>query len=779
MLPPILLTLCAIFPQQTADYPIQPVPFHQVKIEGGFWGPRLETNRDVTLWANFAKCDETGRIRNFSEAGARLRGKEAGEFEGIYFNDSDVFKVIEGASFTLAQGYDEKIDQKLDEIIAAIASAQEEDGYLYTARTCGDVDYTYPGIEGRWAHLAHGHELYNVGHMYEAAVAHFQATGKRSLLDVALKNADLIVRTFGDGEGQIYDTPGHEEIEIGLVKLYRLTGERKYLDQAQFFLESRGQKDKREKLYGEYVQDHLPVLQQTKAVGHAVRAGYLYSGMADVAALTGNQEYIDVLDKLWNDVVSSKIYITGGIGARRSGEAFGAPYELPNKTAYNETCAAIANAMWNHRMFLLHGDAKYLDVLERILYNGFLSGVSLEGDKFFYPNPLESDGKYAFNQGSTERKGWFNCSCCPVNIVRFMPSIAGMIYATQDDTCFVNLYINGKAELELSKQKVEIEQITDYPWKGEIRIDVDPEYAAEFEMRFRVPSWTGEDLFPSNLYAYQSPRKPVFRVEVNYEDVLAEIENGFVSIRRIWEPGDKVRVYFLMRQLRVVSSEKVGTNKGHFAMQRGPLVFCIEEVDNGNLQDLAVPPNPPRHGRIRPDFDYGYRPEKLNGIIELGGEMARHQPGGRGKPLKSNLIAIPYFAWGNRGPNQMKVWMPESLENVPKPPIEGLFSAYTSHCYSNDSVRAIQDGNIPKSSSDHSIPRLTWWDHKGTIEWVEYQFSRPRIVTASEVYWFDDEGKGGCRIPKSWNMFYRDGVEWVPVPVPIKGPLPVSVTSFL
>ncbi len=764
--------------EPAVDYPIQPVPFHQVKIEGGFWGPRLQTNREVTLWANLYKCEETGRLANFAEAGAKLRGRGAGNFEGIYFNDSDVFKVIEGASYTLAQHFDPMVDERLDEIIADIASAQEKDGYLYTARTCNDVDYTYPGVEGRWTHLAHGHELYNVGHLYEAAVAHFQATGKRTLLDVALKNADLVVRTFGDGEGQRYDTPGHEEIEIGLVKLYRLTGEQKYLDQAQFFLGARGQKDKREKLYGKYVQDHLPVLEQTEAVGHAVRAGYLYAGMADVAALTGNQQYIDVLDKLWNDVVSSKIYITGGIGASRSGEAFGEAYELPNLTAYNETCAAIANAMWNHRMFLLHGDAKYLDVLERILYNGFLSGVSMEGDKFFYPNPLESDGRYAFNQGSTERKGWFNCSCCPVNIVRFMPSLAGMIYATQDDTCFVNLYVNGSAEVDLAGQEVSLKQITRYPWDGKIRVDVDPAYPAEFELRFRVPGWAGKRPMPSDLYRYAMPIEARFFINVNYERVPLEMKDGFAVVRRVWEPGDKVQLTMYLKEHRVLASDHVEANQGHFAIQVGPLVYCAEEVDNGDLNSIAVPVPEQGPSIVVPDIEESWMPDLFGGVNVMVGEMKRHRPGGLGRPLTEKLMAIPYFAWGHRGANQMKVWLPDNLENVPVPPAEWAFQPSTSYCYPSDSLTAIQDGLLPSNSNDHSIPRLTWWDRQGTREWVEYKFKHPRDITASEIYWFDDTDQGSCRIPESWNLsYYKEGY-WVPVPAAIKGPLPIVKDGF-
>src|SRR5512134_831819 len=376
-------------------YPLRAVPCTAVAIEDGFWSPRLETNRRVTLRHNFAKCETTHRIRNFAVAG----GLEPGSFEGLFgFNDSDVYKVIEGASYSLRLGPDPELEKYLDEVIAKIAAAQEDDGYLYTAGTIPNLAQkpTCCVSRPRWSDIASGHELYNLGHLYEAAAAHYQATGKRSLLDVALKSADLLTREFRPG-GRL-DPPGHEEVEIGLVKLYRATGEKKYLDQARFFLEQRGNAAGH-KLYGAYNQDHEPVLRQKEAVGHAVRAGYLYSAMADVGALTGDPAYGRALDALWDSVVGRKMYLTGGLGARRDGEAFGDDYELPSLTAYAETCAAIAGAMWNHRMFLLRGDAKYIDVLERILYNGFLSGVSQDGERFFYPNPLAATGTRDFNQG--------------------------------------------------------------------------------------------------------------------------------------------------------------------------------------------------------------------------------------------------------------------------------------------------------------------------------------------------------------------------------------------
>ena len=498
----ILVTWMAVLAHARAaekDYPYTPVPFTAVQVHDGFWSPRMETNRVTTVWYDFQKCEETGRIDNFAKAG----GLMPGEFRGIPFDDSDVYKVIEGAAYILAMQPDPKLDQYLDDLIAKIAAAQEPDGYLYTARRLFPPE-KMPGMSGqtRWSNLNASHELYNVGHLYEAAVAHFQATGKRSLLDVALKNADFLCETFGPGKLQ--EPPGHEEIEMGLVKLYRTTGQEKYLQLAKFFIDIRGRAETHA-LRGAGQQDHQPVVEQTEAVGHAVRAGYLYSGVADVAAITGDAAYMQAIDRIWEDVVFRKLHLTGGLGASPGGEAFGKAYELPNSTAYLETCAAIANALWNHRMFLLHGDARYIDVLERVIYNGFLSGISLSGDRFFYPNPLETDGKQKFNHGSNERAPWFGCSCCPVNVVRFIPSIAGYIYATRDDALYVNLFVAGSTTAQVGGRTVKLTQETSYPWDGNVRIRMEPETAGAFALHVRIPGWSRGEVVPSDLYRFADP----------------------------------------------------------------------------------------------------------------------------------------------------------------------------------------------------------------------------------------------------------------------------------
>ena len=616
------------------DYPYQPVPFTDVTVADAFWAPRIETNRTVTIPYDFQKCKETGRVDNFD----RAAGKLAGPFEGIRFNDSDVFKVIEGAAYSLNLRPDAELDAYLDELIAKIAAAQEPDGYIYTCRTIDPVSLPRGAGVGRWSQLKDSHELYNVGHMYEAAVAHHLATGKRSFLEIAIKNADLIDSVFGPGKNR--GVPGHEEIEIGLAKLYRATGEERYLRLAQFFLDERGRTDGHE-LYGAYAQDHLPVTEQSEAVGHSVRAGYLYAGMADVAALAGDQRYVRAIDRIWEDVVQRKLYLTGGIGARHEGEAFGEPYELPNATAYTETCAAIANMMWNHRLFLLHGEAKYIDVLERTLYNGYLAGVSFGGREFFYPNPLESDGQYAFNHGATTRQPWFGCSCCPTNVVRIMPSLGGYVYAVRDDSLYVNLYVGGSAMAVVAGAPVRVTQATAYPWSGDVHLILAPERSATFALRLRLPGWALGQPVPSDLYRYlplaDAPR-PTLRV--NGQPAAFDTEAGYAVIRRAWQPGDVVELALPMPVRRVVSHPALAENAGKVALERGPLVYCAEWPDNAlSPLALALADDAPLGAERRPDL--------LGGVTVITGTARQ---GGR-------LTAIPYYAWAHRGAGEMAVWL--------------------------------------------------------------------------------------------------------------------------
>jgi len=641
----VLLTGCQV---QTPER-LTAVPFTAVTVTDEFWTPRMRTNREVTIPYDFKKCEETGRIDNFAKAGRLMEGK----FQGIRFDDSDVFKVIEGAAYSLHLHPDPELEQYLDDLIAKIAAAQEEDGYLYTCRTIDPDNMPRDTGETRWSFLQSSHELYNVGHMYEAAVAHYQATGKRTFLDVAIKNADLIDRVFGRDKKR--DVPGHEEIEIGLVKLYGVTGDEKYLTLAKFFLDERGRANGR-KIYGEYCQDHKPVIKQRAAVGHAVRAGYLYSGMADIAALVPDAGYVEALDPIWQDVVSKKLYITGGIGARGGGESFGDGYELPNETAYCETCAAIANAMWNHRMSLLHADAQYIDVLERVIYNGFLSGISLGGNKFFYPNPLASEGTY-------QRSPWFGCACCPTNIVRFMPSLPGYAYAYQRDCLYVNLFVSGSATVTMGADAVRVTQQTRYPWDGSVKILVEPESrpaGQEFTMCVRIPGWAQESPVPSDLYLYSDlgPEDWTQRrvtVTVNGRPVALDVVKGYARIRRTWEAGDVVELNLPMPIRRVRSHRKVRANTGRIALQRGPVVYCFEGVDNPQgVANLVLPPEATLQAEYRSDL--------LGGVVRITGQgkIRQSQDGGKTVLKDIEVTAIPYYAWAHRGKNEMAVWVPES-----------------------------------------------------------------------------------------------------------------------
>lgn len=643
--------------RNTGDYPIKPVNFTHVMIDQGFWFDRIETNRTVTIPYDFAKCEETGRISNFEVAG----GLKEGTFEGIRYNDSDVFKIMEGAAYSLAMHPDAELDQYLDALIEKIAAAQEEEGYLYTTRTINNEKPAPNAGAERWSYLDQSHELYNVGHMYEAAVAHFQATGKDSFLRIAIKNADLIASVFGHGKQ--FGIPGHQEIEIGLVKLYRVTGDQKYLDLAKYFLDARGNVPADAKFPQKkdpYFQSHLPVVEQTEAVGHAVRALYMYSGMADVAAITGDEQYISAIDRIWENVVTKKLYITGGVGARHHGESFGDAYELPNETAYNETCASIANCMWNHRMFLLKGESKYIDVLERTLYNGFLSGISLEGNTFFYPNPLTCDATYAFNQGALSRKPWFDCSCCPANIVRFLPSLPGYVYAVQGNNVFVNLYLQNSGHITLEGGAIDLNQETRYPWDGKVIIGVNPESEFEFTLKLRIPGWVRGQPVPGDLYRYQSSVKKQYTITINGQRVEPEYHDGYVHITRRWKKGDQILLDLPMDIQLVKSHVNVKENYGRVAIERGPIVYCVESIDNdGHVFNLLMPEFAPTSVQWKPDLLGG-----INIVKAAVPSFVVRQSGEETKTRSHRLVAVPYYAWSHRGIGQMQVWMPTRAKKV-------------------------------------------------------------------------------------------------------------------
>jgi len=617
-----------------ADYQIQGIPFNEVKISDQFWLPKIETTRKVTIPASFAKCEETGRVANFVKA-AEKKGKFGTTFP---FDDTDIYKIIEGASYSMSVHPDPKLDRYVDSLIVIIGKAQEADGYLYTART---IDPQHPhqwsGNE-RWVNESIlSHELYNSGHLFEAASAHFQSTGKWNFLDIALKNADLLSQVFTPGKRN--DAPGHEIVEMGLVKLYRLTGEEKYLALAKYFIDCRGKEINPKNAYS---QNHKPLILQDEAVGHAVRAGYLYSGVADVAALTGNAAYISAIDKIWENMVSRKLYITGGIGARHDGEAFGDNYELPNLTAYNETCASIANVYWNYRMFLLHGDSKYIDILERSLYNGVISGIGLDGKTYFYPNPLECDLQYKFNSGGTlDRQPWFDCSCCPTNMCRFLPSVPGYIYARSENKLYVNLFVTSSSKIVLAGNQVTLSQETHYPWDGNVKISVSPEKTGKFALCVRIPGWAENQPVPGDLYAYSKPQNDSVSIKINGKKISFRRDKGYALLEREWNQGDVVSLSLPMAIRQVIANKQIKDDLGKVALERGPIVYCLESVDNKNINDLYLSADSKAVA--------GFSPELMGGIETISGRESNQKEG---------FTAIPYFVWNNRGISKMKVWIP-------------------------------------------------------------------------------------------------------------------------
>jgi DUF1680 family protein len=703
----------------------------------------MKINKEITIPVAFEKAEETGRIKNFMIAG----GLEKGSFCSLYpFDDSDVYKNIEGASYSLQEFPDPVLEAYLDSIISYIAAAQEKDGYLYTNRTIDSIHTHEMAGNARWINEEqYSHELYNAGHLYEAAVAFYQATGKRTLLNVALKNADLIDKTFG--WGKLEKVPGHQEIEIGLVKLYRLTGETKYLTLAKFFLDKRGPGGE------EYAQMHKRVVDQDVAVGHAVRAQYMFAAMADVAALTNDQSYVRALDKLWDDVVFKKTYITGGIGSVGGHEGFGDPYDLPNMNAYCETCAAIANALWNQRMFLLKGDSKYYDVLERVLYNGLISGVSLSGDRFFYPNPLASMGQH-------ERSPWFGCACCPVNISRFLPSVPGYIYAYTDSSIYINLFIQNTAEICPDNDTVMISQETTYPWDGTVRITVEPQKPHSFEMLIRIPGWANEQPIPGDLYRFTDNNDQPVKMTLNGQEVNIIMKNGYASLHRLWERGDTLVLKLSMPIRMIEANENAHADTGHVAIERGPLVYCAEGIDQPGQRVMNI------FFRENTILRYEYDPEMLGGTIVINGFVGStsKQLGDQIDIVSQNLLAIPYYAWANRGPGEMEVWFPTSPDlTIPKPSPTIASKSKISASYVTRNLKALNDQYEADSSNDHSIMYYHWWPRKDCTEWIQYDFDKEYEVSGSKVYWFDDGPEGGCRVPLSWRILFKKGDTWLPV----------------
>ncbi len=702
-------------------------PLQEVKVRGPFWTPRLETNASSTLEACLHQCRITGRIRNFAVAAGLALGKH----EGYFFNDSDVYKVLEGGAYVLARRPESPYRKQLEGIIDLVGAAQERDGYLNTY-----VQLVKPG--GRWKNVRYGHELYCAGHLFEAGDAWFRATGEVKLLGISERFARYIRSVFGPKGRR--DPPGHEEIELALFKLWKLTGKKAYFDLARFFLEQRGRPEGH-KLYGEYAQDTVPVRDLREVHGHAVRAMYLFCGMTDLYAATGDPALKKALDSLWADLTGRKMYVTGGIGSSGGNEGFTRPYDLPNDAAYCESCAAIGLALWAERMFKVTGRASYLDVLERVLYNGLLSGVSWSGDKFFYRNPLAS-------RGDIHRRYWYACACCPPNLLRYIASIPSRIYAWRGNRLYVALYAAGSAKIPLAGGAVKISQETSYPWEGKVKVRVDPEKKDEsFELLLRVPAWCGGRA----------------RFTLAGKEVVPPLRDGFACFQRKWKRGDTVEVEFPMEIRRVHADPRVRADRGRTALARGPVVYCFEAADNGGrARNLVLPPGAPLSARFDRDLFGG------TVVIEGRGKAVVEEKGER-KLRPARLRAIPYSLWDNRAPGEMVVWIPEDPLLAETPGEKGVRTVFegvvirASHVWGGDRLTALRDGVLPSKPGDRSIPRFTWWPRKGTVQWVEYGFLEPRTFSAARVYWFDDGPSGGCRTPASWRILYKKGGKWIPV----------------
>lgn len=720
---------------------IKEVPFTDVHFTDEFWLPRMEINRTVSIPSAFHQCEINGRFDNFALAAGLIKGEHKGDFS---FDDTDPYKIIEGASYSLAVKYDPKLDAYLDSVITLIAAAQEPDGYLTTCVTNKCTRLSGWWGSSRWEKI-NSHELYNSGHLYEAAVAHYQATQKRTLLDVAIKNADLVCQVFGPNEGQKHVPSGHPIVEMALVKLYNITNDKKYLDMARYFVDETGRGTDGHRL-SPYSQDHMPILEQNEIVGHAVRAGYLYSGVTDVASMQHDHKLFEAVNRVWDNMASKKLYIIGGIGSRAQGEGFGPDYELNNFNNYCETCASIANVYWNQRMFLATGESKYVDVLERALYNGLIAGVSLSGDKFFYGNPLASNGGF-------ERAPWFGCACCPGNVTRFMASVPGYAYAVNKKDIYVNLFVEGNSKVKLDNNEVELVQKTKYPWDGDVSIEVVPSVSEKFALLVRIPGWAKNKPVPSDLYHYVDGANPDVKILVNGQYAKKRIRGGYAVIEREWKAGDKISVHMDMPVRRVQAHKEVKYDEGLLSMERGPIVYALESIDQKKdyLFDVVIP----RDSKIESHFEKSL----LNGVMVLEGNaysVEKDSVNGSTVEKPFTFKAIPYSTWNNRGQGQLVVWTPETSQYaIPKPEPTLASQAWQIGGW------GYNDQFEPKSSADINTPYHYWWLKAGTEESIGYKFKKPEKISSAEVYWLAFEHYDVIyKAPESWKLLYKDGNAW-------------------
>lgn len=747
---------------------LEPVSFEKVTLTDEFWSSRMKLQKEVLVPVAFERT--RGAVEDLLLTGDFLKGKDGKLPAPHRFNTSDLFKVIEGAAYLLKLERDPELEKEIDDIAVIIAGAQEEDGYLYPAHTtCTAKDHEHWGGAGMgdkpYSWVVHSHELYNMGHLYEAAVAYYQATGKKNLLEIAEKSAKHINKVFFEGDPKynngkpVNQAPGHQEIELALVKLYRVTENPLYLDMAKKFVDIRGVTyvpDGEGTMSPEYAQQQAPVRDQDEAVGHAVRAVYLYSGMSDVGSLTNDLTLSPALDKIWTNIVDTRMHITGGLGAVHGIEGFGPEFELPNKEAYDETCAAVGNVFFNHRMFLLKKDGKYMDVAEVALLNNVLAGVNLEGNKFFYVNPLESSGM-------VDRSHWFGTACCPTNLARIVPQVSGLMYAHEGNDIYCSFYTSNTVDIPLESGVVGLVQTTNYPFDEKITLTVNPASENQnFLVKMRIPTWTGSQFVPGNLYHYVDKNPEKWEVSVNGKKVKnPKVEKGFVSIDRAWKKGDKIELRLPMPVRYSHAREEVKADNGRVAITRGPLLYCAEGVDNeGAVDRYFIEKRTNKPAIVREDNGL------LKGIDFIKNVSVKYLDN-KGKAHASKLTLVPYYAWNNRGVSSMNVWFAES-ENKAR---EGLVfmpvlldEIKASHTNGGENVMSIMNGKYPQKSFDNGIERWTAWPQTGKPQWIEFTFEKPTDVKSFSVYWYDDNG--GVQIPQSWNLQYKDkDGEWKDFPL--------------
>ncbi|OYP35251.1 hypothetical protein CGZ80_12425 [Rhodopirellula sp. MGV] len=728
------------------------VSFDQVTMDDQIWQPRIRLLVNNTLPHAFKNTEVAQRRLRLCAEWLESGGKTE-KPEPHRFNTSDLYKVMEGAALMIQSEPNDEIEAMMDRIIQVITRAQSPDGYLYVPHITGSIHKNEMG-DRPYSFLIHSHELYNVGHLYEAAVAYAQATGKTELLDVAEKNAAHVRRAIFEGDPNynngkpIMQAPGHQEIEIGLLKLYGYTGKDIYLRMAKRFLDIRGVTfvpDGDGVNSAAYAQQHLPVARQTTATGHAVRATYQYAAMAEVDSLRGSDDYSEALGHIWHDIVDRKMHITGGLGAVHGIEGFGPDYVLPNKDTYLETCAAVGNVFFNMRMYLKYRDAKYVDVAEVALLNNCLAGMGEDGTTFFYPNPLEADQRHQ------PRSGWFGTACCPSNIARLIPQVSGYMYASDQQSVDCVLYGSNSTTVAIDGVSVKLRQTTDYPWSGTINLDVKPTESVTFPLRLRIPTWAGAQLVPGELYSFADPA-PQWEVKINGESVQAEAIDGFVSLSREWKAGDNVQLTLPMPVRKNLCVDKVEANRGRFCFSRGPVVYCAEGIDNdGAVQRFFVPEFDSK--QVKEEATEKGWPELIVAAKERKLESASSD-----HPLR----LLPYFAWSNRDRSSMQVWFPEN-ETLATPDLTSpdnlRFAAVkASHTFAQDNVDAMRMKHTPKSSADTSIPRWTSWPQTGKEQWVEISLDEPMEIRSVGVYFYDD--KGGVQVPMSWEVQVPKGQQW-------------------